>query len=287
MRIDNAPRGIALMVLGAGCIVVNDAAMKWVVMEHPIGQAIFVRGLFALIPIWLLVRRSGGYQSLRWTRASSHLLCAVLLVVPLFIFIYSLSQLSLALATLIFFANPLFITLLAPLILGEEIGWRRRAAVVVGFIGVAIIMDPSGGEFRWVMLGPVFVALFSAFRDLVIRRLVVNETSVALLASSSLLVTLTALSTFPLGWDVLELTDVAALALAGAGFGFGIYFMTDALRYADASLLSLYKYSAVIWSLFLGFAIWRDIPGSRTCFGAALILASGLYIAYRERRKRS
>lgn len=286
MRIDNPPLGIALMVLGSGCIVVNDAAMKWVVTDHPIGQAIFIRGMFALIPIAFLVRRAGGLQMLRWHSARSHALCAILLVIPLFMFVYSLSRLSLSVATLIFFTNPMFVTLLAPWILGEQIGWRRRLAVVMGFVGAAVVIDPVGTDFDWVLLLPVVVALVAALRDLLVRRLVENETSVSLLMSTSALVTLTGLSTVLLGWDALSAGDIAALALSGLGFGFGIYFMTDALRYADVSLLALYKYSSLIWALALGFLVWGDVPSGGVWLGAALIVGSGLYILYRERVRR-
>ena len=283
MRVDNPSLGVALTVLGSGCIVVNDAAMKWVVTDHPIGEAIFIRGLFALIPISFLVHRAGGLRALRWHSARSHLLCATLLVFPLFMFIYSLSQLSLSITTLIFFTNPLFVTMLAPRILGERVGWRRRLAVVLGFIGAAIVIGPSSNEFHWVLLLPVVVAFITALRDLLIRRLVQYETSVSLLMSSSGLVTIAALASAPFGWTALTLQDVAVLAVSGFSFGFGIFFMTDALRYGEAGLLSLYKYSTIIWALLLGYLVWGDVPDARVWLGATLIIGAGLFILYRER----
>ena len=99
-RVDHPARGIAYTVLGMGFITVNDAAMKWVVSDYPIGQAIFIRGLFTLLAISFLVRRAGGFSVLKWNSAFAQLSAGVLLVIPLFIFIYSISQLPLSLATI-------------------------------------------------------------------------------------------------------------------------------------------------------------------------------------------
>jgi drug/metabolite transporter (DMT)-like permease len=96
-------------------------------------------------------------------------------------------------------------------------------------------------------------------------------------------VMLTGLATAPFGWVALSGTDLILLAAAGLGFGFGIYLMTDGLRYGDASLLSLYKYSGIIWALILGFLLWREVPDVWTLSGTGLIIASGLYIVYRQR----
>ena len=259
----NPGRGIALTVIGSGCIVLNDAAMKWVVTDHPIGEAIFVRGIFAVLPIALLVRRGGGWSALRWHSARAQLWCALMLAVPIFVFVYSLSQMALALATLIYFTNPLFVTLLAPLVNQEAVGWRRRIAVLVGFIGAVLVIRPTTASFQWVLLGPVLCAFMSAWRDLYLRRILHRESSVAILCYSTLLVTLASLATAPLGWDPLSGLDIALLAVSGLGFGFGIFFMTDALRYAGASLVALYKYSSIVWALLMGYLAWGDVPRYR------------------------
>jgi drug/metabolite transporter (DMT)-like permease len=107
-------------------------------------------------------------------------------------------------------------------------------------------IQPTSDAFKWVMLGPVIVAFLSASRDLLVRRLATREISASLLTYSNVAVTLIALRTLPIGWDPLSLVDFVLLAVAGIGFGFGIDFLTDALRYGDASLLSLFKYLAIV-----------------------------------------
>ncbi len=284
-RRDLPLRGIALALLGTAVITLNDAAMKWVIADHPIGEAIFVRSLFAILPIAILLRRdTGGWTVLRWTRLRDVLLCAGILVGIMFLFIFSLSRLPLATATIIIYAGPLFVTALAPFVLAERVGWRRWSAVVLGFIGVLIILRPGGADFSWLLLVPLAVALLIALRDLVLRRVLARESAASILAFSSLAVMLCALPTALLGWTPLGGLDLLLLALAGLGFSLGIFCLTECLRYADASLLAPLKYSGVIWAILLGYLLWAEVPGFEVLAGAALIVASGLFILRRERR---
>lgn len=282
----NELKGIVLTIAGIGCITFNDAMMKLVISDVPVGQAIFVRGCFALLPIALLVYRTGGWRTLIVRSRAAQAWCAVLLALPLFIFIYSLSQLPLSLATIIFFTNPLFVTLLAPHFLGERLSAPRVAAVLVGFVGAVMVMQPTASSFSWIMLGPVLVALFTAIRELVIRRVVVGETSGSILFYSSLAVTVCALGTWPFGWIELSARQVGLLATASLGFCFGLFLMTEALRFAEASLLSPYKYSSVVWALLLGYAFWGERLSGWAYVGTALIVVGGLYVAMRERNRR-
>jgi drug/metabolite transporter (DMT)-like permease len=275
-------RGILLTVAGIGCITFNDALMKTVIDEYPVGQAIFVRGLFALLPIAWLVCRAGGWPALRIVRPSAQIWCALLLMGPIFLFMYSLSQLPLSTATIIFFTNPLFVTLLAPWLLRERVTWRRAITVSIGFAGAILVVDPGRAGFQWILLGPLMVALMSALRELVVRAALARETSVSLLFYSTTSVTVIAaftlfLDDMPFGWKPLAPLELFALALTGSVFCLGIYLMTEGLRFADASLLALYKYTAILWALLLGFFVWNEVPNTFTWIGAGLIVASGLY----------
>ena len=282
-RVDHASKGIYLTVLGTGVITLNDAAMKWVVADHPVGEAIFVRGLFALLPIALLLRRQGGWRALRWQSLRDQAVCAVLLTVAIFLFIFSLSRLPLATAVIIIYTSPLFVTALAPFLLGERVGWRRWSAVCIGFAGALLVIRPNGEDFSWLILLPLAVALLTAVRDIVVRRVLARESAVSILAFSVCAVTLCALPTATLGWVPLDALDLACLALAGLGFGFGIFFLTDALRHADASLLAPLKYSGVVWAVILGYLLWADLPSLEALAGAVLIVCSGLFILRREK----
>jgi drug/metabolite transporter (DMT)-like permease len=283
-RVERPWRGIYLTVLGTGLISVNDAAMKWVVGDHPVGEAIFVRGLFAVFPIALLMMHQGGWRAARWVSLRDQVSCAAFLVAAIFLFIFSLSRLPLATATIIIYASPLFVTALAPLLLAERVGWRRWSAVALGFAGTLLVIRPGGGDFTWLLTLPLAVALLSAVRDIVTRRLLARESALSMLVFSNLAVTLCALPTAAFGWTALAPGDIALLALAGLGFGFGIYCLTESLRFAEASLLAPLKYSGVVWAVILGYLVWSDLPGLEVLFGAVLIVASGLFILRREKR---
>ncbi|MBG05121.1 MAG: hypothetical protein CMM59_13715 [Rhodospirillaceae bacterium] len=276
-------RGIALSVFGIGCITFNDSIMKLVVNDHPIGQAIFIRGVFVLLLILLLVYRQGGLQVLRIDSLRLQFWSAVLLVLPIFLFIYALSQLPLSIATIIFFTNPLFVCLLAPIWLGERITWLLCSAVALGFIGAALVLNPTSSAFEWVLLAPLAVALLSAIRELVLRHAMACETAVSTLFYASLTVTIIAACTFPLGWVAMGWREYGLLALSACGFGLGIYSMTESLRFAAASVVAPYKYTAIVWALLLGYLFWGEAPTPVIWLGTALIIASGIAVLYGQR----
>ena len=276
-------RGIALSVFGIGCITFNDSMMKLVVNDHPIGQAIFIRGVFVLLLILLLVYRQGGLQAMRIDSLRLQFWLAVLLVLPIFLFMYALSQLPLSIATIIFFTNPLFVCLLAPIWLGERITWLLCSAVALGFIGAALVLNPTSSAFEWVLLAPLAVALLSAIRELVLRHAMAREAAVSTLFYSSLTVTIIAACTFPLGWVAMGWREYGLLALSACGFGLGIYSMTESLRFAAASLVAPFKYTAIVWALLLGYIFWGNSPTPVIWLGTALILASGIAVLYGQR----
>ena len=282
---DRPARGVVLMLLGTLFVTVNDACMKWLVADLPIGQAIFVRGLFALGPIALLVQRAGGREGLRINSLWRQLLCAGLLVSALYLFIYCLTILSLAVTTIILYVSPLLSTGLAVLLLRERVGWRRWLAVVIGFTGVALVVHPGEGEHAWILLLPLLVALLSGARDVLIRTMVARESSTSILVFTSTAVVLSALPTALLGWQPISLEQFGLLALAGLGFGFGLYFQTEALRWAEVSLAAPLKYTGVVWALLLGALVWGDIPGLQVLVGAVLVVGSGVFVIYRSARK--
>lgn len=277
-------RGVATMLGAITLLTINDAFMKWVVATLPIGEAIFIRGLFALIPIALLLHIAGGRAALRLRSWRRQLLSASLLAGALFSFITALKFLPLGLAVIIVYTNPLFVTALAPFVLREKVGWRRWTAVIIGFIGAALVIRPEGGDMSWALLLPLAASFLSAIRDLVNRQLVYGETSVSILGVSMALVLLLALTTAPFGWILPEPSSLFFLFAAGMAFAFAMFGMIDAFRYGDASLVTPFKYVGVILGLILGFLVWDEVPEVLDLLGAAIIVASGIFIIQREAR---
>ena len=278
-------RGIVLMTAGCFLITLNDTVMKSLSGSYPPGESIFVRGLFVAIPIALLVYRSGGLHTLRVTNLRGQLLRAATLTASMFLFITSLRYLPLADAIALTFAGPLILTAVAPWALGERVGWRRRCAVAVGFAGVLIMLAPGPEGLRWAALLPLGTAVCEAVRDIVTRRLVFTESSLSMTACSTGFVALCALATAGHGWQPMSAGDAALLAIAGCCMGTALFLMTEAFRHAEATLVSPFRYSSVLWAMIVGVAIFGEWPSATMLLGAGLVVGSGLYILHREARR--
>jgi len=273
------------MVAGGLFITLNDAVLKWMAGDYPVGQIMFVRGLFVFIPISFLVWRAGGLQTLRAVRPAAHVVRCLLVITGTFLFISGLRYLPLADAITITFAGPLFITALAVPFLGETVGWRRWLAVGVGFIGVMIIVRPGTEITQLAALLPLGASLTGAFRDILTRYMSARESSVSMLFYTSLGVTLAGGATFVSGWQAMGVNDLALLALSGLLMGSAHFLMIETYRFAEAAFVAPFKYVSMIWAVILGFVFWGDLPDQWTLSGAAIVIASGLYILHREKNQ--
>ena len=279
-------KGIACMIGGTAVLTLNDAVMKWMAASYPVGEVIFIRGVFVLIPVALLAWRAGGLAALRVRNLRGQAVRALLIVVSTGLFITSLRFLPLTEAIAITFASPLFVTALAPSLLGERVGWRRWLAVVAGFVGVLIMIRPAGDDMRWVVLLPLAVAFTFGLANIITRRISATEPSVSIMGVSMLSVTLVALATSPFGWRAPAVGDVALLAVAGILVGCAHFLMIEAFRLAEAAVASPFIYSAMIWALILDFVVWVNRPDPWVVGGAVVVIMSGLYILRREDLRR-
>jgi len=278
----SAIKGIACMVLGGAVITLNDAVMKMMTAGYPIGEILFIRGVFVIVPVALLAWRFGGVAQLKVRSTRAQAIRAALTVLSTFLFITSLRYLKLAEAVAIGFSGPLFLTALATPVLGERVGWRRWAAVGVGFAGVLAMTRPGGEAAQWAALLPLGAALASASRDMLTRRMSVTETSVSMLCVSAVAVTLCALATLPLGWRPPAPGDVGMLAGAALFLGLGQFLWIEAFRLGEAVVVAPFKYANLLWGVLFGFLIWAHLPDRWTTLGAFLVIGGGLYIFHRE-----
>ncbi|MDP6787855.1 MAG: DMT family transporter [Rhodospirillales bacterium] len=278
----NPLKGIACMLVSGLVITLNDAVMKMMTADYPIGEILFIRGFFVIIPIGLLAWRFGGMGQLRVGNIRAQAIRAALTVLSTFLYITSLRYLHLADALAITFTGPLFLTALAAPALGEQVGWRRWAAVGIGFAGVLVMTRPGSEAWQWAALLPLGAALSGASRDLLTRRMTITETSVSMLCVSSLAVTLSGLATLPLGWRLPNPADVGLLAGAAIFLGLGQFLLIEAYRLGEAVVVAPFKYTNLLWGVVIGFVMWSHLPDRWTTLGAILVMASGLYIFHRE-----
>ncbi|MSP67689.1 MAG: DMT family transporter [Alphaproteobacteria bacterium] len=272
------------MLASTAFVSVNDAIIKWLTAGYPVGQIMFLRGIFSFLPLVILVWRSRGLHELRMHDPRGPLLRGALVVAGTFLFMTSVSLLPLADVVAIVYAGPLFVTALAALLLGERVTRRRWLAVGIGFGGVVLMVHPSGEGFRAAALVPLAAALAGALRDIVTRRISRQESSLAVLAVTTVMVTLAGSLTLPFGWQPVAWFDLGLFALGGCLISGAHFLMIESFRLAEAAVVAPFRYSSLVWAAALGYAVWHYVPGPWVLAGAGIVMASGLYIWHDERR---
>jgi drug/metabolite transporter (DMT)-like permease len=276
-------KGVLYMIVGSALLTANDTVLKWLSGSYPVGQLMCLRGIFVYIPIAYFVWKAGGVSALRISKIRGQGLRAALVVCGTFMFVTGLFYLPIADAIAISFAGPLFVTALAPWLLGERIGWRRWVAVFIGFGGVLIITRPTSEAVQWAAFLPLTASFTGALRDILTRRLAFQDSSAATLTiTTSAVVLAGAASYFFVPWQPVKSTDIGLFALGGVLIGCAHYALIETFRHAEAALVTPFKYSSIIWAAALGYVIWGDIPDVWTVLGVIILVVSGLYILRRE-----
>ena len=194
----------------------------------------------------------------------------------------ALRGLPLAEAIAVTFTAPLFITALSGPLLGEAVGVRRWAAVVVGFVGTLIMVRPGAESFRPEALLVLASALIFALNMLLTRRLTRTETNAALVTYTTVIAGLASLPFAALAWQEPSTGDLGLFALVGIGAGSGAYLLVVAFRNAPAAVVAPFDYTTLIWASILGWMLWRESPEPAVWIGAAIVVAAGVYITRRE-----
>lgn len=281
-RRDNGLRGIGLMLLGSVFLSAADVASKYLTATTPAIQVVWLRyAAFALI--MLAVAAPGGFAQLRPRRARTQILRGVAVTISSILFVSSLRYLPIADATATSFVAPLFVTALSIPILGEKIGWRRWTATAVGLVGVLIVVRPGGSDFQPASILPVLSAATWAFALIVTRMMSATENPVTTLAWSAIVGCLLLSALQPLTWQPLTGEALLIGLFIGVSSTVGHWFVIQAFRHADASLLAPFSYVQLLWASAFGFVLFAVLPDAFTWLGSAIIIASGLYTAHRER----
>ena len=281
---DRVLRGIGFALCAYLLFSCMDAIAKWLGEEgFPVMQIVFFRSLFGFLPVLPVIHGDGGWRTLRTRRPLMHALRSLFVLGAISTFFVGIRVMPLAEAITIAFTGPLFMTLLSIPILGEKVGPHRIGAVLVGFCGVVVAMQPGAETFRLEAFYLLFSGFSFAMASLLTRLLGRTETNGSITFYSTLGQFLPAALALPFGWVTPHDWDHWALFLAmGLIGGVALQCMTLGFRYAPASLVAPFEYTALIWVTLLGWLVWRDWPGDHVWWGAALLVASGLYIAWRE-----
>ncbi|MGC1496756.1 MAG: DMT family transporter [Sulfitobacter sp.] len=307
---NRAGLAIIFVLVGVFAISINDMLIKQLSGGYPLHQIVFTRSAIGVIISLGLVKLEGGFHLLRTDNVGLHITRGLLVVVSNMAFFLALAALPLAEVTALFFAAPLFITLLSIPILGEKVGVMRLSAVAVGFIGVMIMQRPWAGTesmhaSRLVLLLPVLAALTYALNQLMTRKLGVTAKASVMSLYIQAVFIFVSLGFYVIAGDgglVHENSSVSMQFLLRAwvwpapgdewvflalGLNAGIigYCLSQAYRIADAATVAPFEYIGLPLAVFWGFAIFGDLPTWEVWFGITLILTAGLFVFLRERQK--
>ncbi len=198
----------------------------------------------------------------------------------------AVSALSLGAATAIGFAAPLFTTLLSIVVLKEKVGIHRWAALIIGLVGVLIVTQPGAGTLTYGALFALGNAVLVSTVAIAIRRMSLTELTETLTLYQMSIMTLCTAGLLTFGFRAPQWDDALMVALAGVGNGIAQFWWTRSLSLAPPSAVVPFNYLALVWASILGFAVWGDVPTQDLIIGSAIVIASGLYILWRETLRR-
>ncbi|GAB2663214.1 DMT family transporter [Arenimonas aestuarii] len=284
MQTQSNLRGIVAMLLAVGFFSLMDGGLKQLSGHYPPMQVAALRGLSGLPLVVAWVLATGTVVGLLRIRWPLHLLRAGLSIMMLSAFAFALRQMPMTSAYAIFFVAPLLITALSVPMLGEHVGPRRWAAIVVGLVGVLVVLRPTGeGLFGWAGLAVVVAAAGYALSAILVRVLHRTDSGQSMVFWM-LVMTAVGASVLALpAWVPLRAADAWVIAGVGVTGFLGQVAITEAFRSGEASVVAPFEYSALAWGLGLDLMIWGVLPDGWTFFGAGIIVASGLYMVHRER----
>jgi len=273
------------MLAAVAAFSLMDAGLKTLAAIYPPMQVAALRGGASLpfVLAWVLVSGAGLAPLLR-VRWPLHLLRGGIGIAMMAAFAYALRSLPLTTAYSIFFVAPLLITALSVPLLGEKVGPRRWTAIAIGLGGVLVLLRPTGeGLLSWASLAVLLAALGYAVSAITVR--VLGRTD----STASMMVWLLVFLAFGAGalawpqWVPLRAADAWVILGVGVAGAVGQYAITEAFRIGEASQIAPLEYTALVWGVLLDISLWGVLPDAVTWLGAAIIVASGLYLLRRER----
>jgi S-adenosylmethionine uptake transporter len=273
--------GIALYLTGVFFFAANDALGKWLVADYSVAEILLVRSIGAvamLLPVAYFARTGFSLKS-RWRL---HLIRILLQTGDSYCFYFASRHLPLADVMTFYMGGPIILTAVSGLFLGEKVGVYRLGAVLVGFVGVVIALQPSGAS---ISIGSL-VALAGSVQfalSLAMTRKLRDTHPMPLVIWQFIGSGLIGAALCPFAWTTPGPVDGVLMLTVGVVAAFCFLCITRALALAPASLLAPFQYSSILWAALFGWMVWHDVPTPHIVIGNAILIASGLFVFYRER----
>jgi drug/metabolite transporter (DMT)-like permease len=276
--------GIPYMLCAVVLFITMDTVVKYLAQSYPPPMIVWARyagATLLILPYFLATPRTRALMRPR--SPGRQFFRSALLFGSTSTFFLALAMIPLADAVTLMFVTPLMVCALAGLILGERVGPRRWAGVLIGFVGVAIVLRPGFG-FAWAYLLPLASALFYAIYQVMTRAMSATEnTTTTFFYTAAVGAALATLYLPFFGRWPMNGIDAALMLLAGACGGFGHLLVIVAFSRSEASLVSQFSYTGLVWATLFGWIAFGALPDEWTYAGAAVIVGAGLYVWHRER----
>ena len=273
--------GFLYMFISVCAFSLMDLIVKWSEI-YPLGQVLFFRGFFGIIPLIFLIPRERFYNFYYTKRPGLHLLRCVSGLIALISIFIALRSLPLATVVSISFAAPIFTTILSIIFLSERIGFYRWLAVIVGFVGILIITEPGLNSLNIYYIYPIIFCLGLSYVAIAIRQLSKTEPVWLISLNFSLLISIAGISTIPFGWIMPSFKDLLLLSSVGILGGVANLWLSQSYKFSEVSLVTPLKYLGLIFGIFFGYIIWDEVPSLKTLLGALLVIISSIIIFRRE-----
>ena len=272
--------GSLFVVLGEVFFVSMGMLVKLLGPEMPSHQIVFYRNILAAIIIFPMLMRGSGLREFKTQRINMHLLRSTSGVLAMFCFFYALANIELADAMLLKLTGPLFIPIIAIFWIKEHVSVQTVGAILVGFAGVVVFLNPTG-EIQLAALVGLIGGALAAFAKVTIRKMSDTESTTRIIFYFALFGAL--ISAIPALATELHIPtgqQWAYLILLGAVGTCGQFCLTQAYRLAPASQVGPFTYSSLLWASLAGWLVWREVPSLQTLLGGALIISAGLILIY-------
>lgn len=277
-------RGIVSMLLGVVLFVVNEALCKLVYASVSTNQIMAVRGVIATLLILAIAYASGATRQIAGMVNRGVLMRSTADLLGSYLYMIALFHMPIGNMMAINMASPLLMTATVAILLREPVGWRRWSAVIVGFLGVLLVVQPRAESFNSYSLLAIGAVCCLVVRDLVTGRIPSGIPSLIVILTNVGMMTCVATAlTFVEGWTTMGWYELLLLGIAAVFIAGGYVLVVDAFRHAEVPVIVPLRYTGLLWALLLGYLIWGDVPNELATAGIVLIVASGLYVLHRER----
>jgi drug/metabolite transporter (DMT)-like permease len=293
----NLRLAISIKLLSVLLFAMMSALVRFVGESVPLGQLVFFRSAFAIVPVVAIYAWRGELAgAVRTGRPLGHVTRGLISVASMYLNFAALARLPLIDATAIGFAAPLITVGLAALVLKERVRFYRWSAVAVGFIGVVVMLWPyvhvgalvsAGSTASTVGAACAVTACFTNAGSVIqTRRLTDSETTSSIVFYFSLICMFAGLASLPFAWRSPNAVELIALISIGVIGGLSHILLTESYRHAPASLVAPFDYVALLWAFLFGYMLFGEIPDFYVYAGAPIVVASGLFVIWRERELR-